>query len=441
MNFYDNTQILNIIIVILIILILYLIFFNQEDFGAPVCKAASDIVSVPSGCTFDKICSSTGKINTKVTGICNNKKISYNFSTCPKVNNIYQLGLDGSNNLVCNPRICKKGILTSDNMCTKCDTGQTLVDGKCLSCPNGTPNGNNCVPQCNSLTLGGKIIGTNTLNPDNSCTYTLSGNICPVNYSGATCTTLSGVLTCSKGTLNSTLYICTISTTLSGNTCTNNVCTNNIPSGFKQVNNINIPIICPVGYTISGNICKLTYSNNLKLDTTTNKLEYKCPADQTFNGTKCTPTNISCRSGYTRTSSNNGRYYCSQNCGADEHLIIGKCQKICPIGYTYSKSGSTYVCSPTCPINFKPGTIVTNYKKNCVAGGICPNKDYLYFDSTTNKCLMPSLTSISDATHNVTKYICPNGFVQSTDGKICVATNDNNLDSIKSYLSVVNLGI
>ena len=85
MNFYDNTQILNIIIVILIILILYLIFFNQEDFGAPVCKAASDIVSVPSGCTFDKICSSTGKINTKVTGICNNKKYHIIFQLVQKL--------------------------------------------------------------------------------------------------------------------------------------------------------------------------------------------------------------------------------------------------------------------------------------------------------------------------------------------------------------------
>ena len=442
MNFYDNTQILNIIIVILIILILYLIFFNQENFATPVCKDASTYVTIPNGCTFTQICSTAGKTNSTVTGVCNNKKISYTFTNCPKVNNIYQLGLDSKNNLVCNPRTCKKGILTTDNTCIKCDNGQTLVDGKCISCQNGTISGNTCSPQCTLLTLNGKLIGSNTLNTDNSCSYTLSGNICPNNYSGASCATTISSMICSKGTLNSTLNICSISTTLSGYTCTNNVCTNNTPSGFKQVNNVAVPIICPVGYTLSGTICQVNYSKELKLNTTTNKLEYACPAGTTLSNGRCNiNNNISCKSGYTRTQSDTtGRYYCSKSCDADETLVSGKCKKTCPIGYIYSKVNNGTVCTPICPINFKSGTTLTNNKKSCVAS-VCPNKDYLHLDATTNKCMLPSLTNISDVTHDVTKYICPNGFVQSSDGKICVATNDNNLNSITSYLSVVDLGI
>ena len=48
---------------------------------------------------------------------------------------------------------------------------------------------------------------------------------------------------------------------------------------------------------------------------------------------------------------------------------------------------------------------------------------------------MPNLTTLTDATHNVKKLVCPNNF-ENKSGKICVHKNDSNLDSIKSYLTV-----
>jgi hypothetical protein len=443
----DSVLLANIVIIILFSIILYLFFFDQEEF-APTCTDPATVINIPSGCTLNKICNLDGKTTTKITGTCNNINVSHsNYTLCSKTNGKYQLVFE-NNNLRCNPRVCKNGNLFN-NTCVKCGNNQLYVNGECLSCKNGVltkGNGNyTCRSTCQNMTLNGKNVTKSvTLNADNSCTYTLSGTICPNNYTGTNCTTISG--TCSKGTFNNTLKLCTISTTISGYSCdSSGVCTNNILSGYTKLTStaIQTPILCPPNYKVDST-ASCAFNPGTAANVWGTGYEYKCYLDRSLINNRCAAKTFTCPKGYTsEKNSITGRYYCDKDCAEDEVLSGNpqKCRKKCPFGYTYvndpranGRSPITYSCVPKCPVNFTEDGIVNTTRK-CISNKICPNTDYLYYDNATNKCLMPNLTTLTDATHNVKKLVCPNNF-ENKSGKICVHKNDSNLDSIKSYLTV-----
>lgn len=435
MNSYDNSvfcskllfHILNIIIIILSISILYLIFFNEENFAGVKCVEPDTIVNIPDGCKFNSVC------NKNVSGICNGKEVSYNVINCKKKDKKYQIKLDQDNNLVCDPRVCKLGAtLTKENTCIKCNNGYTLLNDECVTCKNGTISGNVCVSKCNPMTINGKVVATSVLNSDNSCKYTLSGNICPISYTGTDCSTKNP--TCSKGSFDSKLNICTVSSTISGYTCTvdSRVCTNDILPGYNKNSE---PLICPIGYKIVNSSCEINYDSDLKINSD-NKLEYKCSLDSIYNKTtdKCEKRKVECKSGYTlKQTTKGGRSYCIKSgCAPDEKLLTtGMCQKICPLGYNYQKTDKSYICNPICPDNFKVSNI-SDTNKTCISQGVCSNTDYLSFDSKTTKCVMPSLTNLTDATHNVKKYVCPLGFQAINNTKLC---SDN------GYVNTLKTGV